>query len=179
MVVSFNDRRGRLGTFAHPALTQASIADAPLGNFGIMDQIAALRWVRDNIAAFCGDPANVTMLGESAGGRSAHALLTSPMTECLFAKAVIMAGGDPLACVPDGAAPLAHAEAAGEAFGAAFDISVDASDALAQLRALPAESALDGLNLEAIFTPGTKTLPYSAPWPTVGRRSIQQLPAPR
>lgn len=79
--VSFNYRLGRFGTFAHPALTTANADDGLLANYGYMDQLAALRWVHRNIAAFGGDPAKVTIVGESAGGFSVHALLTSPMAD--------------------------------------------------------------------------------------------------
>jgi para-nitrobenzyl esterase len=64
--VSFNYRLGRFGTFAHPALTRANEDKGLLANYGYMDQVAALRWVRANIAAFGGDPANITAIGESA-----------------------------------------------------------------------------------------------------------------
>ena len=65
--VSFNYRVGRFGFFAHPALSKEP-HEGPLGNYGYMDQIAAMRWVQANIAAFGGDPRNVTVFGESAGG---------------------------------------------------------------------------------------------------------------
>ena len=84
MVVSFNYRLGRFGTFVHPQLTRADADHGMLANYGYMDQLAALRWVQRNIAAFGGDPANVTIVGESAGGMSVHALLTSPMATGLF-----------------------------------------------------------------------------------------------
>lgn len=76
VVVSFNYRLGRLGFFAHPALLAAN--EGLVGNFGLMDQIAALRGVERNIAAFGGDPNAVTVVGESAGGASVLSLLTSP-----------------------------------------------------------------------------------------------------
>ncbi|NJN53013.1 MAG: carboxylesterase family protein, partial [Gammaproteobacteria bacterium] len=87
VMVSLNYRLGRFGFFAHPSL------DAPQGNFGLMDQIAALRWVKRNIAAFGGDPDQVTVFGESAGGASVLYLLTSPATEGLFHRAIIQSGG--------------------------------------------------------------------------------------
>ena len=92
--VSFNYRVGRFGTFALPQLTAANADGGRLGNYGIMDQVAALQWVKRNIAAFGGDPANVTISGESAGGISVHALVTSPEAKGLFNKAVVMSGGD-------------------------------------------------------------------------------------
>ena len=69
LVVTFNYRLGLLGRFAHPALSRLHRGEL-LANFNIMDQLAVLRWVRDNITAFGGDPGNVTLFGHSAGGRS-------------------------------------------------------------------------------------------------------------
>jgi para-nitrobenzyl esterase len=152
MVVSFNYRLGRFGTFAHPALTKADEDDGRQANYGYMDQIAALRWVQDNIAAFGGDPANVTIIGESAGGMSVHALLTSPLTKGLFHKAVIQSGGP----MPMGDASLAGAEAMGAAFGEKKGIAPGDPDALAKLRALAADRIVDGLNLASLFAAGPR-----------------------
>lgn len=91
VVVTINYRLGPLGYFAHPALTQAAGAQ-PTGNFGLMDQIAALRWVRANIAAFGGDPRNVTVFGESAGGMSTLAILATPSAKGLYQKAIVQSG---------------------------------------------------------------------------------------
>src|SRR5690606_5045978 len=90
VVVSLAYRLGRFGFFAHPALLAAH--EGPVGNFGYMDQIAALQWVQTNIAAFSGDPQQVTLMGQSAGGASVLHLLTSPAVEGLFQRAVIMSG---------------------------------------------------------------------------------------
>jgi para-nitrobenzyl esterase len=92
ILVSLNYRLGRFGFFGFPALT-AERPDGPLVNYGYMDQIAALKWVQKNIAAFGGDPNNVTVFGESAGGGSVHTLVTSPLTAGLFNKAIIESGG--------------------------------------------------------------------------------------
>mgnify|MGYP004716900083 CR=1 FL=1 len=81
VLVTFNYRLGHLGFFAHPAL-QGEEGDA-VCNFGLLDQIAALQWVQDNIAAFGGDAGNVTLFGESAGGRSGMSLLASPLAKGL------------------------------------------------------------------------------------------------
>src|SRR5580698_11643535 len=90
--VSFNYRIGRFGFFAFPALTKEN-PNEPKGNYGYMDQIAALQWVRRNAAAFGGDPANVTIFGESAGGGSVLMLMTSPLSKGLFKRAVVESGG--------------------------------------------------------------------------------------
>jgi para-nitrobenzyl esterase len=87
VVVSINYRLGVLGWMAHPALSGES-ADGVSGNYGLLDQIAALKWVQSNIAAFGGDPDNVTIAGESAGGLSVLYLMASPAARGLFAKAI-------------------------------------------------------------------------------------------
>src|SRR6185369_13199210 len=92
LLVTFNYRLGRLGSFAFPALSREH-PDGPKGNYAYMDQIAALKWVQQNVAAFGGDPANVTIFGESAGGVSVHTHLTSPLSRGLFQKAIIQSGG--------------------------------------------------------------------------------------
>jgi para-nitrobenzyl esterase len=111
VVVTINYRLGALGFLAHPAL--ASRPGGPAGNYGLMDQQAALRWVRDNIAQFGGDPHNVTIAGQSAGGLSVLAQMVSPGSRGLFQKAIIQSGSFAL-----NQQPLADAEAAGEAFAA-------------------------------------------------------------
>jgi len=149
MVVSFNYRVGRFGTFAHLQLTMRNPDRGMLGNYGYMDQIAALRWVKRNIASFGGDPANVTIMGESAGGMSVLALVTSPQTGGLFHKAVVMSGGDGggMSGINGGGGTLASAEAAGLAFAASKNIAAGDPHALEKLRALSAEEVTGGLNL--------------------------------
>jgi len=92
IIVTFNYRLGRLGYFAHPALTEES-AGAPVGNYGLMDQIALLEWVQRNISAFGGDPENVTIFGESAGAVSVNHLMTVDVAAGLFHKAISESGG--------------------------------------------------------------------------------------
>jgi hypothetical protein len=90
--VSFNYRVGRFGFFAFPALTKED-PNALLGNYCFLDQIAALKWVRKNIAKFGGDPGNVTLFGESAGGMSVLTMMTTPLARGLFHKAIVESGG--------------------------------------------------------------------------------------
>ena len=93
VVVTINYRLGLLGWLSHPALnaTAASPRDAS-GNFGVLDMIAALQWVQNNITSFGGDAGNVTVAGESAGGRNVYALLGSPLAEGLFHRAIAQSG---------------------------------------------------------------------------------------
>lgn len=159
LVFSFNYRVGRFGTFAHPQLSAANADQGRLGNYGFMDQIAALEWVRRNIAAFGGDPDNVTVVGESAGGMSIHVLLTSPLARGLFQRAVIMSGGD-----GGNSGTLAQAEQTGLLFAHGQGIAGQDPDALAKLRALPAAAVTDGLNLTALFAPAPGPRTFSSPF---------------
>jgi para-nitrobenzyl esterase len=92
IVVSMNYRLGIFGFFSHPELDTESTTHAS-GNYGLMDQAAALAWVRRNIAAFGGNPANVTLFGESAGSFSVSTLMASPISKDLFSKAIGESGG--------------------------------------------------------------------------------------
>lgn len=92
VVVTINYRLGDFGFFAHPELTREAGAE-PATNFGFLDQIAALRWVRQNIASFGGDPRNVTVFGESAGAESVDFLMISPPARGLFQRAIAESGG--------------------------------------------------------------------------------------
>jgi para-nitrobenzyl esterase len=157
VLVSFNYRLGRFGFFAHPRLTQQAGGE-PLGNYGYMDQLAALRWVKRNVAAFGGDASNVTIIGESAGGMSVNALLTSPLAQGLFAKAVVLSGGDGKSADPG----LAAVEQAGVDFASAKGIAADDPRALDKLRALPPDQVVDGMNLanRAPQNPATYVGPF-------------------
>ncbi|HKU40931.1 MAG TPA: carboxylesterase family protein [Polyangiales bacterium] len=94
VVVTINYRLGLLGWFMHPALAGAgSSADDRSGNWGTLDIIAGLEWVRDNVEAFGGDPSNVTIFGESAGGQNVFSLLVSPRAKGLFHRAISQSGG--------------------------------------------------------------------------------------
>ena len=92
VLVSMNYRVGQMGFFAHPELS-AENPEGVSGNYGILDQIAALEWIQDNIAAFGGDPEKVTIFGESAGGISVSMLCASPLAKGLFRGAISQSGG--------------------------------------------------------------------------------------
>jgi len=147
--VSFNYRLGRFGFFAHPALTSEA-AGTPHGNYAILDQIAALKWVQNNIAAFGGDPDNVTIFGESAGGGSVHALATTKLANGLFDKAIVLSGGGRNLMGP--LVTASQAEAIGSSFARAKGVDGRDSNSLKALRALPADAVMDGLNLMTLFT---------------------------
>ncbi|MCI5723903.1 MAG: carboxylesterase family protein [Erysipelotrichaceae bacterium] len=91
ILVTLNYRVGIFGFFAHPELTEADPTHC-VSNYGILDQIMALRWIRRNIEAFGGDPDNITLFGQSAGAMSVQTLISSPMTRGMVAKAIIQSG---------------------------------------------------------------------------------------
>ncbi|HYL62778.1 MAG TPA: carboxylesterase/lipase family protein [Candidatus Methylomirabilis sp.] len=135
VVVSMNYRLGIFGFFSHPELTKESPHHAS-GNYGLLDQAAALEWVRKNIAAFGGDPANLTIFGESAGSFSVCALMASPLSKGLIHRAIGESGaffGRTL-----NAKPLAESEEAGAKFGEA-----NGAATIQQLRAIPAQQLLE------------------------------------
>jgi para-nitrobenzyl esterase len=155
VLVSVAYRVGAFGFLAHPALSKESGKGS--GNFGLQDQIAGLRWVRDNIARFGGDPSRVTIFGESAGGIAVSMLAASPAANGLFHRAISESGGSfgPPRFANEGGAsvpPLHVAEAAGQN----FLITLGAAD-IAAARALPAEK------IQAAQGPGLGAT--SAFWP--------------
>ena len=138
VVVTINYRLGALGFLAHPAL--ASRPGGAAGNYGLMDQQAALRWVQRNIARFGGDPHNVTIAGQSAGGLSVLAQLVSAGARGLFQRAVVQSGTFAL-----NQQPLAAAEAAGETFAQ----SVGCADQTAAcLRSVPVSDLVSNFGVE-------------------------------
>lgn len=156
VVVSMNYRLGVFGFFSHPELTKESPQHAS-GNYGLLDQAAALEWVKKNIAAFGGDPKNITIFGESAGSFSVCALMASPVSRGLLHRAIGESGaffGRTL-----NAKPLAQSEQDGAKFGEAHGAAT-----LQQLRAIPAQQLLDeamkdrnafrfGPNIDGYFFP--------------------------
>ena len=132
VVVVANYRLGALGFMAHPALTRSAGPDEPLGNYGIEDQIAALKWVRRNIKAFGGNPDDVTIAGESAGGMDVLTLMATPAARGLFQKASVESGGG-----WEKPTSLARAEAAGVDLAKTLGLPADAT--AGQLRALPVD----------------------------------------
>lgn len=138
VLVSINYRLGVLGYLAHPELSTES-ADGVSGNYGLLDQIAALHWVRENIAAFGGDPNNVTIFGESAGALSVEYLLASPAARGLFDRAIVQSGY--LFTMPE-LKSARYEEFSAEAIGAWVAGQV-AAPTLAELRALDARQLVD------------------------------------
>ncbi len=149
--VSFNYRLGRFGFFSHPAL--AAEAGKPIGNFALEDMVAALAWVRRNIAGFGGDPSRVTIMGESAGGTAVINLMTMPSARGLFHGAISMSGGG-RSLLPT--ASIEKGEQVGLEFAKRHDIVDSGTAGLAALRALPA-ATVQGTNLfaERFATPPT------------------------
>lgn len=142
LVVTINYRLGRLGFFDHPALAAEREAGEAGGNYGVMDMIAALEWVRDNIEAFGGDPAQVTIFGESAGGVAVTQLMVAEGARGLFSKAVVQSGlgrqqGVVLAEVEGETMRSTRARGAAWARDAGVQSKADA------LRAIPAEMLLE------------------------------------
>jgi para-nitrobenzyl esterase len=151
ILVNINYRLGRLGYFAHPALSK-EYPNEPKGNYGFMDQIAALQWIQKNIAAFGGNPKNVTIFGFSAGGVSVHSLLTIPAARGLFHKVIGHSSGGrdgvltgrPISKENSDVFYPVSAETIGMNFAKTKKIEGTDADALAKLRALPAEEIIDG-----------------------------------
>jgi para-nitrobenzyl esterase len=135
ILVSVPYRVGIIGFLAHPELTKES-PNHTSGNYGILDLVASLKWVQKNIAAFGGDPANVTIAGQSAGSFAVNYLVTSPLAKGLFQRAIAESGASMLPG-PLGGTDLAEAESGGIKAGKALN-----ANSLADLRKLPAEELL-------------------------------------
>ncbi|MDB5453106.1 MAG: carboxylesterase type [Caulobacteraceae bacterium] len=167
VTVTINYRLGRAGWFAHPALTREAGAE-PTANFGNMDQIAALKWVQANIAAFGGDPKNVTVFGESAGGISVSYLMLAPQARGLFAKAIQESGFG--RSTP---ATLAVAEGYGKRVSDLNNIKGDGPDAAAALRKLP----IIGPAGDKAFPPSSGRSDVTRPYPIIDGRLIKETVA--
>ena len=147
IVVTINYRLGSLGYFAHPALTKESNNDSS-GNYGTLDQIHALKWVKENIEAFGGDPDNVTIFGESAGGHSVRQLMSTPLSKGLFHKAIAQSsyGIGNIFYLKDSNGSVKSAEESGKDFVKSLGIADD-SEVLINLRKLPAKDIIQVGNL--------------------------------
>jgi len=152
VVVSMNYRLGIFGFFVHPELTAESPHHAS-GNYGLMDQNAAIQWVKKNIGAFGGDPANITIFGESAGSMSVSAQMASPLSRGLFQKAIGESGG----ALGSSDSPAASHEER-EKTDAAFALTAYGTSQLAELRRIPTED---------ILRPIMAARPAPRFWPTV------------
>ena len=177
MIVSMNFRLGRFGYFAHPALGVESPNDVR-GNYGFMDQLAALQWVQSNIAAFGGDPDQVTIFGESAGGGSVLAHLVSPMSRELFQRAILQSPGTPgprATVIPS--SDLATAEKIATEWSRSVGVAAEGESALKQLRALSAEKLLEGLSGAATLKAlATGTTPPGMAMSIVDGRFLPESP---
>jgi para-nitrobenzyl esterase len=167
IVVTINYRLGLLGYFAHPAI---DAEDHHIGNYGLMDQQAALQWVKRNIAAFGGDPGNVTVGGQSAGSTSTAALVISPASAGLIHRAIFESG--PLLTV----APLPLAESRGANFATAAGCATDATAAAAtclrdltvqKILSLQGTAAANGPYVNGLMVDGTiLPIPADTAWST-------------
>lgn len=156
VVVSINYRLGVLGYLAHPELSAES-PEGLSGNYGLLDQIAALQWVKDNIAGFGGDPSNVTIAGESAGAFSVMYLMAAPQARGLFAKAI--AESSYMISVPE-LKRTRFATPSAEDTGAKLAATLKAPD-LAALRALDASAITEAASAAGF-----------APWPNVDGKTV-------
>ncbi len=155
VLVSLNYRLGALGFLAHPGLSAES-AHGVSGNYGFLDQIAALRWVRRHIAGFGGDPDRVTIFGESAGGTSVAVLCASPLARGLFQRAILQSPwmfgfinklAEPnMVRLRDPVASTPSAEALGQQWASRFTVGLPPAAAVDKLRSLTPEQLREGLS---------------------------------
>lgn len=187
VVVTFNYRLGQLGFLAHPALSAEANANNVSGNYGFMDQQAALRWVRTNIAAFGGDPNNVTLFGESAGSMAVCLHLLAPDSRGLFHRAITESGTCSVILTPlrdeDARAPAQSAYSLGRRFADAVGCA-SASDVPACLRAKPAAEVVAAMpstnelvRFEARFQPNVdgRVIP-EVPWNAIHNGHFAHVP---
>jgi len=168
IVVSVNYRVGPLGFLAHPELTKES-AHRSSGNYGLLDQIAALHWVKRNIAAFGGDPNQVTIFGQSAGALSVMHLMRSPLAKGLFARAIAQSGPGLLGRnALGGGATLADREAAGAKY-----LESKGAKTLAEMRALPAAGFFASGGRGGVTVPNS---PFTDGWVLPATQPSEQVP---
>jgi len=174
VIVTFNYRLGPLGFLAHPLLSEESAQEVS-GNYGLLDQVFALEWVQENIGGFGGDPDNVTIFGESAGGASVLDLMVSPLAEGLFRGAICESGGFPARRLGVNDNTLQNAEQRGVEFAAQLGCG-QAEDVLACMREKSPQEILDvayagaeevegisyGPNIDGWFFPDWPTLLFEA-----------------
>lgn len=152
VVVTINYRLGRLGFFAHPALMRAAPKDLQ-GNYALMDQIAALQWVKRNIGVFGGDANNVTIFGESAGGAAVNTLMISPPARGLFHKAISQSGlGRERRMLLDRPAPDGKVSALDDGVQFATKLGLKNPD-VAALRAVPADAIVKATDSSQYVSP--------------------------
>lgn len=164
ILVTVNYRLGHLGAFAYPGLSAEGKKLGGVGAYAMMDQIAALQWVKHNIAAFGGDPNNVTIAGESSGAINVLQLSTSPAARGLFAKAVVESGG--------GWYPPPTGQEDAEKQGREFAASLGAPNAsLEQLRAIPARTVA-AAKAPTSAAPDPNLLPESPTTAIAGGRQV-------
>ena len=182
--VTANYREGVFGFFAHPELTAASDYKGS-GNYGFLDQVAAIKWVKENIAAFGGNPDRITIVGESAGSFSVSLLMCSPLSKNLIAGAMLSSGAEVLPYKPT---TQAEAEAAGVALlkeagiaslADAMAINADSLQALLPPRGM-ASVVLDGNfmteSADAVFEKGEQAqVPLLAGWNSLEAHPMQAL----
>lgn len=172
VLVSINYRLGVFGFLALPALTAESPHHSS-GNYALLDQIAALAWVRDNIAQFGGDPANVTIAGQSAGAIDVGMLLVTPASSGLFTKTIAESGG------PIAPAPILKSLADGETVGQSFAAEAGATAGPGQLAALRKMPAADILEAAHRYTaPDREGVPtHEGPAPVIDGWVLPVQPA--
>jgi para-nitrobenzyl esterase len=169
VLVTFNYRLGLLGFFAHPALTREA-SPGLATNFGLQDQIAALQWVRKNIAAFGGDPGNVTVFGESAGASDLVTLMAVPAARGLFQKAIVES-----AALGESGLPFADALAMGAKVAATLGLPGEKATAK-ELRAVPSAALVGNDDLQGFGPVIDGTLLPQAPLAAFAQGQVPDIP---
>jgi para-nitrobenzyl esterase len=163
VVVTFNYRLGPFGFLAHPGLAAESPHRAS-GNYGLLDQVAALQWVKRNISQFGGDPRRVTIFGESAGAVSVGVLMASPLARGIFQRGILESGTG-IGSVQ----PRDSAEAEGVRFASLLDVGGQGTEAIARLRAMSADTLLVAVGMSRAAPPGDGPAVPWDPGPVVDR----------